>query len=204
MRLSTNEFWLWIVMQSLLMIAMGKENETSLNGCLSFDQNEFGQMHEYGGRRVSVQLQISGGCLATENETAPLQNFLIVELDGERMDELGRDLHLRRNTAPHLVRLLLPTQMRPGSHELLCMILSQDGQEVDSAIYNFLTVDWQPAVNWIFPPEGYVFKRNSQKFIKFGMFDRGDGKRCQVKKDSFVPKFLMLMLQLACKDRKEP
>ena len=170
---------------SLFSTVWAEESEMT-DRCLSFEQNENSQMHEYGSTRVVVKLQVSGNCVA--GKEAPLHSLLIViELDGIKIEALSRNVQLGNQTATRSIELLLPMQMSPGPHELLAILQSLDGQEIDSAVYNFFTADWQPAVDWIFPPEDFVFKRNAQKFVRFRIIDKGDGKRCQVQKMSCVP-----------------
>ena len=50
---------------------------------------------------------------------------------------------------------------------------------LDEAVYTFSTSDFRPRIDWEFPPEGYTFKRNSQRVLRFQARDAGDPERCR-------------------------
>jgi hypothetical protein len=141
------------------------------DGCLVLDGPT---MHEFGSELAFLHVGL-GAC----NELASSAGQgaeLVWHLDGE---ELGRKRFL-----PETVRLTMPLDTAAGAHELVVSLRARrapdEGEHVlDEAVYTFFTADFRPHIDWEFPPEGYTFKRNSQRFLRFQARDASDQERCQ-------------------------
>lgn len=144
-------------------------------GCLSMLEAESRPMHEYGSERVLVNVRLNG-CQSPSS--------LIAEADGEIFSRNAI------SASEGDVKLVLPMYTGAGAHSLVVLLEEPSGDEIDSIVYTFLTTDWRPVLVWEFPPENYTFKRNSQRFLRFGIEDEGDRARCQVW-------FLLSIIELA-------
>jgi len=141
-------------------------------GCLVLDGPP---MHEFGSELAFLHAGL-GGCAELASSAGPGAE-LVWHLDGE---ELGR-----KGFLPETVRLTMPLDTAAGAHELVVSLRARrapdDAEEhiLDEAVYTFFTSDFRPRIDWEFPPEGYTFKRNSQRFLRFQARDAGDPERCQ-------------------------
>ena len=146
-----------------------------VQGCLVLDGPV---MHEFGSELPFLHVGL--GACAELAAGAGKGTLLVWHLDGE---ELGR-----RDFQPETVRLTMPLAISAGPHELVVSLRtggalsteeSEEQQTLDEAVYLFFSSDFRPEIAWEFPPANYIFKRNSQRFLRFGANDVGDQLRCQ-------------------------
>ena len=147
-------------------------------GCLVLDGPEH---HEFGSELPFLHVGL-GECAALAT-TVGGDIALVWHVDGE---EAGR-----RAFVPETVRLTMPPALAAGPHEVVVSLRAPGGgghgdggggadeRLLDEAVYVFFAPDFRPRIAWEFPPEGYVFKRNSQRFLRFSAHDAGDQQRCQ-------------------------
>ena len=98
---------------------------------------------------------------------------LLISLDGEPWQTLA--------FVPQTARLAFPL-LPPGPHEALLTLqvprlathADSGARTIDEAAFLFFSSDFRPQLEWVFPPEGYIFKRGSQRFLRFSVYDAGD------------------------------
>ncbi|EKX33403.1 hypothetical protein GUITHDRAFT_120407 [Guillardia theta CCMP2712] len=141
-------------------------------GCLVLDGKS---MHEFGSELPFLHVSMAH-CME-EVDRSGGQVKLMTRLDGE--DLRSYDFQ------PQPLLITLPLLLA-GPHEFAVSLraMEEDGSmrdedAIDEQFFLFFTCDFRPRLNWVFPPAGYVFKRNSQRFLRFTVDDVGDPSRCQ-------------------------
>jgi hypothetical protein len=150
----------------------GEPSGNDGQGCMVLDGPT---MHEFGSELPFVHVALAHCVDLVAGVGGEVGTALVWHLDGE---ETGRITF-----QPKTVRITMPSSIAAGPHELVVSLCTQGtpGRErtLDEAVYTFFSSDFRPRIIWEFPPEGYRFKRNSQRFLRFRAEDAGDQQRCR-------------------------
>jgi hypothetical protein len=139
-------------------------------------------MHEFGAERAHVEVVIGGqGCPAAGMIAAELHGDVFFRHNfGAGHESSSSPSAAAAAPAPISISVVMPMGLEVGAHEAIIILLDGDtSEELDSLAYTFFTSDWRPAMRWMFPPDGYTFGRNSQRFLRFKVQDEGGQERCQ-------------------------
>ena len=135
-------------------------------------------MHEFGAERAHVEVVIGGpGCPAAGTIAAELHGDVFFS---HNFGAVHGSSSSPSPPPPISISVVMPMGLEVGAHEAIIILLDgSTSEEFDSLAYTFFTSDWRPAMHWMFPPDGYTFGRNSQRFLRFKVQDDGGQERCQ-------------------------